>query len=145
MKIDRMQIDDLPEVLSLAEQLGYPNVTSDVQERYQEISRHDSYALFVARSESSGVLGWIQINAEPVTLLVGARADIAALVVDEGQRGKGIGRELVGEAEKWARSKGLTTIRVRSNVKRTDAHRFYQREGYALTKTANMFVKEIRP
>ncbi|MCM2279269.1 MAG: GNAT family N-acetyltransferase [Oligoflexia bacterium] len=143
MIVELMTPDDLPAVTVLAAQLGYPNSIADLEARFHEITGHELYALFVARNDDGSVLGWIQINAEPISLLVGPRADIAALVVDERHRSKGVGRELVKQAELWARERNFEMIRVRSNVTRRDAHRFYQREGYVLSKTGNIFTKKI--
>lgn len=142
MKIETMKLKDLPEVLSLSEQLGYPNNHADLKIRFEAMQDNLDYALFVARSEAGNVIGYIQINREPLTLLVGPRADIAALVVDQSQRGKGVGAELLKHAEKWARDNRVPLIRVRSNLKRTEAHRFYLREGYQLSKASNIFTKE---
>lgn len=138
-----MSSKDLPQVTLLCAQLGYPATESEVRERFEKIQALPSYGLFVARTEESVVVGWIQVNEEPETLLVGRRADIAALVVHEGHRSSGVGRALVGQAEQWAHSRGLPLLRVKSNVSREGAHRFYQREGYNLSKTSHMFVKVL--
>jgi GNAT superfamily N-acetyltransferase len=143
MKILEMSREDLSDVIRLAAQLGYPDVRDGIEERFAEIKNTKRFALFVARSDQGRVTGWIQINVEPTSLLIGARADIAALVVDEKCRGLGIGKALLLRAEEWAKENQLSLIRVRSNVKREGAHRFYQREGYALAKTSNMFTKNI--
>jgi GNAT superfamily N-acetyltransferase len=59
-------------------------------------------------------------------------------------RGKGIGARLVRAAEEWARSKGIATVLVRSQIAREDAHRFYLREGYERTKTSAVFQMRVR-
>lgn len=142
MKIIKMVREDLIEVTRLAEQLGYPNSVEEIAERFDEITNDPHYAIFVAKAEGK-VLGWIQINHEPKTLLLGPRADIAALVVDENSRSQGLGKALILRAEEWARENNVPLVRVRSNSKREAAHRFYQREGYTLSKTSHIFVKKI--
>lgn len=137
-----MSLEDLTEVTHLAHQLGYPNSVEEVTVRFHEIINDPAYALFVAKTDK--VLGWIQINHEPKTLLIGPRADIAALVVDENSRSLGVGKALVKRAEDWARENGITLVRVKSNTKREAAHRFYQREGYTLAKTSHMFTKLLK-
>jgi GNAT superfamily N-acetyltransferase len=141
MKIEKMNSNDLSDVLSLSEQLGYPNSYTDLKARFDELQNQSDYALFVARADSGKVIGYVQINREPHTLLVGPRADIAALVVDQNERGHGVGAALLRHAEQWAWDNELPLIRVRSNLKRTEAHRFYSREGYELSKTSNIFTK----
>ena len=63
--------------------------------------------------------------------------------MDEGFRGRGIGRALVAEAEKWAREKGLETLRLRANAVRTEAHKFYLGLGFKNTKQQLVFVKSL--
>lgn len=144
MTVERMTPQDLAAVVELGFQLGYSNRLDAVAERFARICDHPNYALFVAKSATCEVVGWVQINREAYSLLVGdSRADLAALVVDEKHRGRGIGKALVERAEQWAKSNGLSLVRVKSNIKREGAHRFYQREGFALAKTAHVFTKSF--
>lgn len=138
-----MQETDLGDVEALAIQLGYPNSSSDLCRRFREIHGLENYALLVAQSDEGKVVGYIQINLEPQTLLSDSKADISALIVHESWRGQGIGAALVAGAEAWVRDKGLRLIRVRSNTVREGAHRFYLREGYRVSKTSSIFTKTL--
>ena len=60
-------------------------------------------------------------------------------------RGNGIGQQLCSAVETWAAHIGISAVRVRSQQKRTDAHRFYARDEYEQTKTSLVFEKEIPP
>ena len=73
-----MQAQDLEQVVGLAAQLGYPNTLADLTTRFAAIERSSDYALFVAKETDGRILGYVQINAEPLTLLAGARADWTA-------------------------------------------------------------------
>ena len=64
-----------------------------------------------------------------------------AIVVDLDDQGQGIGAELVGYAESWARDQGGTRISLTSGNQRAGAHRFYKRLGYAANGVR--FVKEL--
>jgi GNAT superfamily N-acetyltransferase len=64
-------------------------------------------------------------------------------VVDEKLRGLGLGAALVKAAEDWAKEKKLSLVRVRSNIIRESAHRFYQREGYHIKKSWHLFTKAL--
>jgi GNAT superfamily N-acetyltransferase len=68
---------------------------------------------------------------------------IGGLVVREDMRGQGVGRRLCVEVEEWARSKSVALVRVRSQIKREDAHRFYLRDGYRKVKTSLVFEKSV--
>jgi GNAT superfamily N-acetyltransferase len=118
-------------------QLGYPNDAATIERRL--ISRgRDSCVLLAQREER--ITGFIALQIVE-SLLSGEMAEIAALVVDRAQRGHGTGAMLVRAAEAWAHEHGFRQIRVRSNVIRTDAHRFYEREGYAPVKDQRVFEK----
>ena len=78
-----------------------------------------------------------------VTLESGPSAEIAGLVVDEETRGAGVGARLVAEAEAWAAGAGFARMRVRSNVKRNRARRFYERAGFVVTKRQRNFEKAL--
>ena len=143
MIIECMTADDLEAVASLAAQLGYPCSPAELTARFERLEHRPEYGLFVAKGLGGRVLGYLQINAEPETLLADPRADIAALVVEQTARGTGIGTALLKRAEAWAKEHQLPLIRVRSNARRAEAHRFYEKHGYALQKTSHMFTRFV--
>jgi GNAT superfamily N-acetyltransferase len=144
MKIEEMRDSDLHTVQRLACQLGYDCTAEEVARRFEALHRSPSHRLLVARElAEKRVVGWIHLAVENFSLLGEARADVAALVVDEKFRGGGIGAALLKAGEAWAQEQGLGLLRVRTNTQRVRAHRFYERAGYKLSKTSHLFVKEI--
>jgi GNAT superfamily N-acetyltransferase len=97
--------------------------------------------VYVAEADGT-VVGWLHVFAS-VRLESVATAEIGGLIVDQAQRGKGVGERLVEEAEGWAQRLGLSRIRVRTRATRTEAHRFYAREGYRRTKLQHVLDKEL--
>jgi GNAT superfamily N-acetyltransferase len=87
-------------------------------------------------------VGWIDAAMER-HLQSPASAVIGGLVVREDTRGLGVGKRLCLEVEQWARSKSIPLVRVRSQIKREDAHRFYLRDGYRKVKTSLVFEKLV--
>ena len=55
----------------------------------------------------------------------------------------GIGTMLVRAAERWVAARGLSQIRIRSNALRAGAKGFYLRLDYELSKTQNVFFKQM--
>lgn len=141
MIIRKMEFKDLPEVSRLAHELGYPNTLEELEIRFKAVSQGDG-ELMVSLSENV-ITGWIQVNKDVLSLLVDPRAEISALVVGEKYRNQKMGKALVKAAEEWALSNGLNVMRVRSNIKREKAHRFYEREGYEIKKTGYTFEKNL--
>ena len=136
-----MRSEDAPRVANLTTQLGYPSTDADISRRFQLIGERSDTRLFVAE-ENGRVVGWIHVQAASL-LECDARAEIWGLVVDESARGTGVGRRLVEAAEDWARGRGLPSIALRSNQRRTDAQGFYLHLGYTITKTQNAFRKNL--
>lgn len=60
----------------------------------------------------------------------GRCAELESVFVDAGQRGGGIGARLVAAAVELARGAGCYRVQLTSNVARTDAHRFWVRNGF---------------
>ncbi len=132
---------DAEHIAGLSAQLGYPAMVADTARRLAEVSGNGEHAVIVA--ENSGVLlGWVHVLVSH-SLLADARAEIAGLVVDEQHRGSGIGRALMENAEHWARKQRCGSVRLRSNVLRPDAHAFYERLGYRVSKLQKTFCKDL--
>ncbi len=134
--------DDAPTIARLSTQLGYPQSELDARRALQAVRAEASGEVFVATEDGGEVVGWIHVLLAP-RLESGTYAEIGGLVVLEALRGRGIGTRLVEAAEAWAAARGAPTIRVRSNVVREDAHRFYTTRGYDVIKTQAVFRKSI--
>ena len=61
----------------------------------------------------------------------GRCAEVESMHVHPDFRGNGIGAQLLDAAVDVARRSGCYRIQLTSNVQRTDAHRFYERHGFA--------------
>lgn len=134
---------DVVTLAALSGQLGYPVETAEMAARLARVRGQHAGEVFVAvGEEDSRVLGWthvvprLQLEEPPF-------AELAGLVVADTARGFGIGRALLAAAEDWARRTGFALMRVRSNVVRERAHRFYEREGYCRVKVQAAFHKSI--
>jgi GNAT superfamily N-acetyltransferase len=137
--IRRLTTDDAEAAAELSSQLGYPCLAGDLRERIEELSHAADRVAFAAVVDGQ-IVGWIDAAMER-HLQSPASAVIGGLVVREEMRGQGVGRRLCIEVEEWARSKSVPLVRVRSQIKREDAHRFYLRDGYRKVKTSLVFEK----
>jgi GNAT superfamily N-acetyltransferase len=133
---------DAESVGKLIAQLGYERPLAEVQQWIADLAdRAETQTAFVA-CLGDEVVGWIEASVElrlqtlPFTLIGG-------LVVRNGVRGRGIGRKLCEQIERWSQERGIGTVRVTSRSTREDAHRFYQRDGYKHTKTSLVFEKKL--
>jgi GNAT superfamily N-acetyltransferase len=134
-------VSDAAALARLATQLGYPTTDAEARQRATAILDRLEHRVLVAEIGGE-VVGWIHV-APSVTLESDPSAEAAGLVVDAAFRGCGIGARLIAEAEAWAAGRGYRLMRVRSNVKRNRARRFYERAGFAVTKLQRNFEKRL--
>lgn len=141
INIRPVSLDDASAVAELSAQLGYPVSADVMSKRLEHLSHSIDHAVFVA-SLDDRVVGWIEVIISR-HLHSGSYALISGLVVSSEIRGRRIGSRLTAQAEEWARGHGQTLVRVRSQISREGAHRFYLREGYRQTKTSAAFEKSL--
>jgi GNAT superfamily N-acetyltransferase len=132
--------EDMDAVAKLCGELGYPSSPQAVADRLEQFIDHEDHLVIVAAEDPGEPVGWIHAflahRLESDTF-----AEIGGMVVAEGHRSMGIGATLLQKTEAWARLKGVPAIRVRSNIVRERAHRFYLCSGYSQGKTAHIFEK----
>jgi GNAT superfamily N-acetyltransferase len=136
------RVADAPKIAELTAQLGYHVPTEEVAARLSTIASQPDHAVFVACNGDGNILGWMDIGIT-FHLQSGHYCEIGGLVVADGARNQGIGRQLVAFGEEWGAKNGVKKILVRSNAKRADAHRFYLREKYEMVKTSAVFEKRL--
>jgi GNAT superfamily N-acetyltransferase len=144
MKCDirEAQLSDAAMISQLTEQLGYAVPVEEIERRIRAIEADKNHAVVVACAPDGCVVGWIDLGLT-FHLQTGRYCEIGGLVVAESARSNGIGKDLVAYAEKWGASEGMNKVLVRSNIKRSDAHRFYLREKYEMVKTSAVFEKKL--
>jgi GNAT superfamily N-acetyltransferase len=134
---------DAAALARLSGELGYTVEVATAAERLAGLARLAGHAVLVAEAAGGEVVGWVHVFAAR-RLESPAFAELGGLVVAEELRGRGVGWALVAAAEAWAGERGLAELRVRSNVVRDDAHRFYRRLGFAESKRQAVFRKPLR-
>jgi GNAT superfamily N-acetyltransferase len=84
--------------------------------------------IFVA-DEDGRLVGFCTAYLEFDSVRFGRRCWVEDLAVDPERRSGGIGAALLAAAMDWARGAGASHLELDSGLARTDAHRFYEREG----------------
>lgn len=121
---------DADDVARLLTEMGYPCDIDEAAERIDAIAGNDRQALVVARREGA-VCGLIAIDFMYYLPLGTTTCRVTALVVSPTAQGLGIGRQLLKDAERRARSGGAARIELTSGSQRTEAHAFYRACGYS--------------
>jgi GNAT superfamily N-acetyltransferase len=140
-EIREAQSQDYARIAELAGQLGYPSSPNEIAGRLTGMKNSNEHAVFVAQLGGE-IVGWVAVFVYRV-VEADARAEISGFVVDERFRSQRVGMHLLARVERWARENGCRAIGLRSNVIRDRAHAFYQRHGYAHTKTQKSFRKDL--
>ena len=132
---------DADAVTTLSRQLGYPLSAEHILQNITAVLQSEDHDAFVAIYNSE-VVGWIGL-AQVIMIESVPFCEINGLVIDENHRGKGIGKLLVEKAKQWAKQNRNNTVRLRCNVKRTEAHKFYQHLGFKEIKLQTAFTLDL--
>lgn len=141
LKIRNARREDLDDIVRMLadDSLG------STRERYESPLPDFYYRAFDAIAADPGnelivveddgkVIGTLQLTIIPhLAFGGGVRAQIEAVRVDSGYRGKGVGEHLFQWAIDQARDRGCHLVQLTTNKTRADAVRFYERLGFKAT------------
>lgn len=119
-------------VLRLLPQLN-PEPGLPSKEHFRKILKSDYIHFFIAELDDSQIVGIFTL----VTYVVptGTKVWIEDVVVDESQRGRGFGREMMLYAIGYARSLGAKAVDLTSKPSRVAANHLYRKTGFLLRET----------
>jgi GNAT superfamily N-acetyltransferase len=120
--------DDAERFAALLTEEGYPAGASDLAARIDRFSQPDSHAL--AAEAAGEVIGFIAFHVLPRFETDERFARIVALVVDAGERERGVGHQLMGEAERVALEDGAAFLEVTAGHHRPEARKLFESLGY---------------
>jgi ribosomal protein S18 acetylase RimI-like enzyme len=139
-EIKRLSVGVYNAVLRLLPQLSSD---SDLLSRkhLEEIVKSENSHLFIAELDNNEIIGMLTIGTYDIPS--GTKAWIEDVVVDESERGKGFGRELLLFALDFARSNGINKIELTSRPSRIAANKLYQELGFVLRET-NVYKLDLK-
>jgi N-acetylglutamate synthase-like GNAT family acetyltransferase len=129
MSIRNAMPSDAEAIRDLLRQLDYPTTDGFIEEKLPLMLDHPDQSLVVYEKQGK-VVGMISIHFVPQIALTGDFANISYLAVDENVRGEGIGAKLEAYCTQLATERKCDRIYVHCHIRREDAHRFYDRQGY---------------
>ena len=131
LSIRDARLEDSPHVARLLDQLGYPTDARAVASRLERLAIVGD-RVFVAEADGR-LVGLAHLQVSPGIERDRPAGKLGALVVDEEQRGHGVGRALVQAVEEDARRRGCALLFLTTRETRDDAHAFYERVGFEQT------------
>jgi ribosomal protein S18 acetylase RimI-like enzyme len=135
-------IADSAQIARLVSALGYPTSAAQMHKRLESILSNDDFATVVA-CDGEQVVGFIGTRAGPLYESDGRYGQIMALAVSREHQRRGIGRMLLHAAESEVMRHEVSVLVVTSGNQRSDAHAFYERNGYAWT--GRRYAKTVQP
>ncbi len=130
---------DAEAIAALFTDEGYPAGPSDIAERLARFGPPDG-AVLVAEHEGA-LLGFVAVHALPRFEHGDSIVRILALVVDAGARERGVGRALIGGAERFGTERGAAFVELTAGHHRPDARHLYESLGYDATVAAYLRKK----
>jgi GNAT superfamily N-acetyltransferase len=134
----RAVAEDVATIVALlaADQLGATRDSADDLAPYLAafgaIDAEPAQQLLVAASGAGNVVATMQLTVIPGLARRGAlRMQIEAVRVHESHRSTGLGAAMMRWAIDDARDRGCALVQLTSDKTRSDAHRFYERLGFA--------------
>ena len=119
-------------VLKLLPQLD-PDAELPTKEHFKEILKSNTSHFFIVELDSNNIIGMFTITTYKIP--TGTKVWIEDVVIDESQRGKGIGEELMQFAIGFSKSTGAKAIDLTSRPYRTAANQLYRKMGFILRET----------
>ncbi|OGG66343.1 hypothetical protein A3D71_00175 [Candidatus Kaiserbacteria bacterium RIFCSPHIGHO2_02_FULL_55_20] len=107
-------------------------------EHLQKLVESPTAELWVAR-EGTEIVGMATLTL--ATRISGLSARMDDVVVDESQRGKGVGRSLCEKIIERARARGARSLHLTSRPSREAANKLYQKLGFKLHETNSYQMK----
>ena len=139
--VREMLEEDAAQVNSLSAQLGYPLSIDQTFENIRAVLQSKKHTAFVAVHKNR-VIGWIGA-AQIIMIEVMPHCEINGLVIDEQFRGVGVGKLLIEKVSQWAKENRNDKLTLHCNIKRKEAHLFYERIGFKEMKQQKYFEIKI--
>ncbi len=126
--------EDLPSVLALYAQLGMDDgevLPLDKAERiYDRMQAYPDYKLYVALKQGLPVGVFALLIMDNLGHQGASSGVVEDVVVHKDLRGQGIGKRMMDYAVRKCRERGCYKVSLSSNLRREEAHQFYEALGY---------------
>ena|ERR1700722_730720 len=138
--IRHAQTTDTAAIRALIAQLEY-DPPAALEEKIRRLSAHSDEVLLVYELDTE-VVAFLSLHFIPQIAVTGDFARISYFAVKDSARSHGIGQQLEAHITRLARERNCDRIEVHCHTRRTDAHRFYDRQGYE--EFPKYFIKPLQ-
>lgn len=131
MVIEKLKMEDIPQLLELYKELGdFGSSIKISEEIYEKMLEDDNYLLLVAKKDGKVVGSSIAISCMILALNGQGFIVIEDVIVSSECRKMGIARSIMNEIDNFAKSKNCAYSILVSSDYREEAHKFYESVGF---------------
>ena len=125
-------------------ELGYDVDLDTVKKQIEKLTNDNKHNIIIGfeNEQTRKIIGFVHAELYE-SLYMDTGLNILGLAVDSNFQGQGIGKRLMSAIEDYALKNNISYIRLNSNVRRTDAHKFYESIGYVCDKTQKRLIKKL--
>ena len=124
--------------------LGYDVDLDIVKKQIEKLTNDNKHNVIIGfeNEQTRKIVGFVHAELYE-SLYMDTGLNILGLAVDSNFQGRGIGKRLMNAIEDYALKNNISYIRLNSNVRRTEAHKFYESIGYVCDKTQKRLIKKL--
>lgn len=125
-------------------ELGYDIDLDIVKRQIKKLTDDSLHHIIIGyeNKQTRKIIGFVHAELYE-SLYMDTGLNILGLAVDSNFQGQGIGKKLMSSIEEYALKNNISYIRLNSNARRTEAHKFYKSIGYVCDKTQKRLIKKL--
>lgn len=125
-------------------ELGYDIDLDIVKRQIKKLTDDSLHHIIIGyeNKQTRKIIGFVHAELYE-SLYMDIGLNILGLAVDSNFQGQGIGKKLMSSIEEYALKNNISYIRLNSNARRTEAHKFYESIGYVCDKTQKRLIKKL--
>lgn len=125
-------------------ELGYDVDLDIVKKQIEKLTNDTKHNIIIGfeNEQTRKIIGFVHAELYE-SLYMDTGLNILGLAVDSNFQGQGIGKKLMSAIEDYALKNNISFIRLNSNVRRVEAHKFYESIGYICDKTQKRLIKKL--
>ena len=138
-------IFDAQEIQSISNfELGYDVNLDIVKKQIRKLTNDNKHNIIIGfeNEQTRKIIGFVHAELYE-SLYMDTGLNILGLAVNSNFQGQGIGKKLMNSIEDYALKNNISYIRLNSNVRRIEAHKFYESIGYVCDKTQKRLIKKL--
>ena len=125
-------------------ELGYDVDLDIVKKQIEKLTNDNKHNVIIGfeNEQTRKIIGFVHAELYE-SLYMDTGLNILGLAVNSNFQGQGIGKKLMSSIEDYALKNNISYIRLNSNVRRVEAHKFYESIGYICDKTQKRLIKKL--